>query len=405
MIDNPYLDTLISLVLVYASLSVLVSALLEWINKGLRERGTFLKRMIERMINDPNNLDFGHLLYAHPLIARLRKDVKALPSYISGDAFATALTDIMGERGWTMKSQDAGDGLYRWVKEDEGESLEKRFRKGVLGLKDSQLKSVLLGMADRSAKSAAATDLEALRKNLARWYDDHMDRIGGEYKDAQRWKLYILGFFIAFALNVDSIHLVRVFFLNEPLRDSMVARSEDAADQYSALPDSLQKDWHAQLSIVHGVKPELAVSDTARQQQRAQVDSAVARISRAVASVEDADAHVASVDSVMEALAQWGLPIGYADDEPPVIWCKKNDTDNKEVQGRLALLNNDPLLRYFDERANHPLLYFFLWLLGVCITGLALSAGAPFWFATLVKLINIRRAGNKPPRADEPKAT
>ncbi|HYW59165.1 MAG TPA: hypothetical protein VE909_01480 [Xanthobacteraceae bacterium] len=48
-----------------------------------------------------------------------------------------------------------------------------------------------------------------------------------------------------------------------------------------------------------------------------------------------------------------------------------------------------------------PLWWF--WLvkaLGWIVTGLALSLGAPFWFDTLSKFINIRGAGPKPERAD-----
>jgi hypothetical protein len=34
-------------------------------------------------------------------------------------------------------------------------------------------------------------------------------------------------------------------------------------------------------------------------------------------------------------------------------------------------------------------------------TGLALSIGAPFWFDTLSKFVNIRSAGTKPERKDK----
>lgn len=396
MINNPYLDTVISLVLVYATLSIVVSMLLEWINKLLRERGLFLQRAIGRMIDDPNNLPFGHIIYAHPLIARLRKDAKALPSYISGNSFATALTDLMGERGWTLKSEDAGNGLYRWVKNDQAEDLAKRFHQAVLGLADSQLKTVLLGMADRSTMNGVI-DLNALRANIARWYDDHMDRLGGEYKDEQRVKLFILGFVVAFALNVDSIHLVRVFFLNEPLRTSMVQRAEDVADRYAQLTEEQRRDWHQQLSVIATLKADTVKRDSLF---KANTDTMFARINRFLVDTEEAKARVHTMDSITSAIAQWGLPVGYANDEPPMVWFR----DTPKITERKALLKKEPLLRYYHERGEHCGLYLFLWLMGTSLTGLALSAGAPFWFATLTKLINIRRAGAKPSRADEAKA-
>jgi hypothetical protein len=42
------------------------------------------------------------------------------------------------------------------------------------------------------------------------------------------------------------------------------------------------------------------------------------------------------------------------------------------------------------------LVRFLLWLLGVLLTALAATLGAPFWFDVLKKLINIRSAGIAP---------
>ena len=390
MIDNPYLDTVISLVLVYASLSIVVSMAVEWLNKGLGTRGTFLKSAIERMINDPNNYEFGHMIYAHPVIARLRKDAKTLPSYISSSAFATALIDLLGERGWSMTSKAVDNGLFQFVRTTPMESLDIRFRQGLASLEESQMKSFLLGLADRCVATSGAVFLEALRKEIANWYDDHMDRVTGEYKDTQRMKFYVFGFAVAIALNVDSIHLARVFFLNEPLRTSMVQRAEEAADRYALSPDTLKHNIDYLRSIVVALPTDSSVGDSVK------VPKGLKKSLQVLLGKAKGELAASRTDSVLAAISQWGLPIGYADDEPPVIWCKKKDKKNKVVQQKLALLRTDPLLHYFDERAKHPLLYGFLWLVGISLSGLALSAGAPFWFEAMVKLINIRRAGVKP---------
>lgn len=57
MLDNPYLDTSISLVLVYAVLNVLVSVLLEAGNKRTKERGVFLQKDIYQLLVNPLNRD------------------------------------------------------------------------------------------------------------------------------------------------------------------------------------------------------------------------------------------------------------------------------------------------------------------------------------------------------------
>jgi hypothetical protein len=48
--------------------------------------------------------------------------------------------------------------------------------------------------------------------------------------------------------------------------------------------------------------------------------------------------------------------------------------------------------------------WVWFWLvraLGWFVTGLALSLGAPFWFDTLTKFMNVRGTGDKPLRQDE----
>ena len=41
-------------------------------------------------------------------------------------------------------------------------------------------------------------------------------------------------------------------------------------------------------------------------------------------------------------------------------------------------------------------------IVGLVLTGFALSLGAPFWFDLLGKFMNLRGAGPKPPRTPEP---
>jgi hypothetical protein len=44
-------------------------------------------------------------------------------------------------------------------------------------------------------------------------------------------------------------------------------------------------------------------------------------------------------------------------------------------------------------------------LVGLLMTGLALSLGAPFWFDVLTRFVNVRGSGIKPDRADAPAAS
>lgn len=95
MLDNPYVDTIISLVLVYALLSILVSILLESWNRRVKERGVFLQKVIFRLLDDPLNKNYGYLIYQHPIINKMRRDEHSYPHYIPSEGFANALIDTL----------------------------------------------------------------------------------------------------------------------------------------------------------------------------------------------------------------------------------------------------------------------------------------------------------------------
>jgi hypothetical protein len=103
--------------------------------------------------------------------------------------------------------------------------------------------------------------------------------------------------------------------------------------------------------------------------------SIVAQASQAVedGDVQDLEQQLEERGSVIDGVKQLDLPIGWND--------ANGRLDNLDIAG-----GEDSTLA---------------WLLGVAITGVALSFGAPFWFDALGKLSRLRITGKKP---DEGKA-
>ncbi|MBK8531076.1 MAG: hypothetical protein IPL64_04185 [Flavobacteriales bacterium] len=255
MIDNPYLDTIIALVLIYALLSILVSILLEAWNKRTKERGVFLQRVVLRLLNDPLNRNFGYLIYQHPIINKMRKDGNSYPHYISAEAFANALIDTLAEGAVEVSYVDGPDGNYVKQVTGENDPLAVRLMNGVARLNDSEFKRLMTNFLQRNTTPTVAgmigthgsPDLDKLKLELGRWFDDYMERVGGEYKNDQRGKLQFLGLVVALTLNVDSIHMAQVLFLDKDLRDQMVSEAERVSDSYVeqkkvAASDSLDVD-------------------------------------------------------------------------------------------------------------------------------------------------------------------
>jgi len=66
-------------------------------------------------------------------------------------------------------------------------------------------------------------------------------------------------------------------------------------------------------------------------------------------------------------------------------------------------LNDNPLLQYeYNRNSGTDFTYILRYVLGIFITAVSLSFGAPFWFDLLLKFVNVRRAGPKPQTIKSP---
>ena len=91
-----YLDSILSLVLVYFLLSRLVSILTERYAKLFKLRANFLQNAVYKLCQD-GVVTYGHLVYTHPLVKVLNKNEKEGPSYLTAETFADAFIDVIGK--------------------------------------------------------------------------------------------------------------------------------------------------------------------------------------------------------------------------------------------------------------------------------------------------------------------
>jgi hypothetical protein len=131
-----------------------------------------------------------------------------------------------------------------------------------------------------------------------------------------------------------------------------------------------------------------------------------------------------NADSVSVGKALWGdealrgqivgAASKYVNDPPPAVDCTDPDVQKRFECNLKALKTQEAMLRPFpigwpDQQLDDRLKdkkgiswfaaligFLVLKILGCLWTGLALSLGAPFWFDTLQKFMNVRGAGTKP---------
>jgi hypothetical protein len=316
LLGSIVLEVAIGLLFVYLLLSLLCSAISEYIEAKFNNRAKYLRQGIALLLNDTNGggADLAKRLYEHGLVRPLYRQGNKLPSYIPSRTFSLAL--------WNLATSAAaatdGAGTGRVAAPAAGLTTDlKRIREVVAtNLPNQELKTALLALIDE-----ANGDIDKARKNIEEWYDAMMDRVSGWYKRLTSVILLALGFAVAVVINADTITIAQTLARDSALRASIVG----AAQERLGAP----------------LRSSPAVGE------------AEARDRIATENLEKARA---SVDAL-------GLPLGWA-------------------TGPTG--NNDP------RRIPGGPLEWLLKILGLGLTGFAVSQGAPFWFDVLNKFIVIR---------------
>jgi hypothetical protein len=291
MLSNSMIDIAIGLILLYLVLSMLATVINEFIATQLKLRASTLKDGLEHILDDPN---LRTAFYNNGLIATGNNAVSGdHVSYISGRTFALAV----------LGSLDPSKPVPAFA------DIEN----AVKAMPDSNIRDRLLAQL-----ATAGSDVEKLRDNLARSFDNMMDRVSGIYKRFLKWISLGVGMVLAFAINADTIAVGSALWNDASLRAQMV----QTASSFKA--------------------PESSTGNV-------------------------------DVTGLTDAI-------------------KKSETDLRPV----------PIGWYDKTIPSNPLLWL-LKLVGLLLTGFAISLGAPFWFDLLSKFMNLRGAG--PPPARTPAAS
>jgi hypothetical protein len=213
----------------------------------------------------------------------------------------------------------------------------------------AQIKSAVQNMPDCNIRDVllahitlANNDLTTLRDGLATYFDGAMDRVTGIYKRYLKWISFGVGLFLVVALNADTIAAATALWKDSSLRSQMVENARALVDQKNKPPPDAKQGG-------------AGASDPQKKDASSPLDL-------------DPDQLAKKLDDLETNIRP--LPIGWPD---------------QDMKKRL--------------RSAHGCSAAFLYLmkiLGLLMSALAVSLGAPFWFDTLSKFMNVRGAGAKP---------
>ena len=230
MLDHPVVDVALGLALLYSVLSLVASVVKEWVSTLLSLRAKNLRKGIGTLIGD----DYAQRLYGHPLVSTLAKDKKK-PSYIGAETFASALVDLL--------AQDE-DGNPVVAMGDEAAKLVDR-----LG-DDSALKPPL-----RALTNLGAETVDDLRRQVAGWFDEGMNRVSGWYRRQTQLIILVIGAVVAVSANASTVHVVQDLWRDDALRyaiaqEAVAVASEtvsaDSAQVADAILQSFPLGWEGE---------------------------------------------------------------------------------------------------------------------------------------------------------------
>lgn len=328
------LEVIIALTLIYFLLSNFTSILFEWYSYKTQKRGKFLFETITKLLNDKVNQSYGPALYSHFLIDSLKKDEKSFPQYIPESAFSNALVDIISSQSNTHRFDiDENETNGKTVKYVDLTDYNTDLLERFKSGLDTMQHSKLKQQLRYFAESS--NSLDDLLKHIEIWYKNYMQRVTGWYKKSTRSSLMIFGLSVAFICNFNSLEFIQTLYKNDEIRLNLVNKAEKKIEDLKELIEKVQEDDKKQFT------DKFSQNDTLQ--------------------IKQLNLIIAKFKIQIKELQSDKIPLGY----------------NSDFLKEKSFLN------------------CILWFVGVLITGIALSFGAPFWFDIMSKTVNIRRAGIK----------
>ena len=329
------ITTALGLVLVFLILSLLASSIQEAIASWFSLRGRTFGEALGRLLT---NVDYNGTVP--------KLDDSLLKSFREHNIFR----QLLPQKGWYHYSKMGNDKnpsylnastfseiLMHTMKAKDFESLKKYVNEMATG----ELKTYLLDLVDD-----ADGDINVFRQKLENWYSDMMDRASGWYKRHVHNILLTIGLILALLFNADTFSIY-----------SKVSSIQQGSAEEAAI-------W--------------AVAQDYVDEKEASFNSQLASFKKVVDSLQTVPDSLRDL-SVLEKQDR--------------LLRSQQDTLIADLSGANSPLGLGWTPEEWEAFQSESWYSWIAKLLGMIITTLAISLGAPFWFDLLKKIVNVRNAG------------
>lgn len=371
MITSAILSIVIAIIFIFLLMSIIITALNEMIFTLLRSRSKQLEYFIEHLFfNDANwNQLFGKIKDS-PFIQVLKKYPDRFPSTIPTKNFTSALLSEIGKGEITLEK------LKEAVSENEKKEatslVQETVEQSTRGFKNSI--RTFFELHPTYANSPVKTSnfykmlkvilsesktIEEVRKEMDALFDSAMERLTGWYRRYAKKLSLLFALLLCAVLNVDTITITKNLWNNKD-KAEQIADFASIASKYMEKNDSSQIVFKSGFDTLAWVKVE----------NKALTNSKVGLlVSKIDTSKVDSAAKVKQAGKQLvtsyQILANLDIPIGWSQ------------------------ANYPPCTHHFC----HDFWMWVLKIIGILITSVAISLGAPYWFDLLNRLTPLRKDG------------
>ncbi len=205
MLDHPIIDVVVGLIFFYIILSLVASAVQEWIASLLALRSKTLRTGVQNLIG----ADYAQKVYAHPLIKNLSRENK-LPSYIAPETLSAVLLEVI--------AKESNNKSYVAHTASEARAMVDKISD------EDPLKEILTTLIDDGEDA-----VNVLKEKLAGWFDEGMSRVAGWYKRKAKLIIFLIAASITLLTDASSIHMAEELWRNDALRTQISAQAQIAA--------------------------------------------------------------------------------------------------------------------------------------------------------------------------------
>jgi hypothetical protein len=221
------LEVAVGLVATWLILSIAVSQIQEFIVERIKWRSRFLEKRLSDMLQSRELVD---QFYQHPFIQTLyTKSMRGTlqkPNAIPDDIFGKVLVDVLLNPGKTGKEIPAGAMNMSQMTQKVNESM------AWLEEKDPPLARTMKHLVPKIEEAKPEEDSKKLENNLATfrgnaegWFGITMSQATNTYRKNAQALALLLGFALAWLLNVDSVFITNQLWRDPTLRQTIVAQA------------------------------------------------------------------------------------------------------------------------------------------------------------------------------------